>query len=242
MRLACHASELECACSAGLHSSTPASAPPLPPRDPDPSFPRSRLCSPQIGNNALGIAGLNWKVKLLVCRFIWNDGSGYVSDAMNCIKLCRQEGAMITSNSWGGIGYSSARWACCARCACSACRACWTAFACGGACAAERRRHAAMCSACLVSASASRLLQKHARHKARWLLNKHALGCCTHLHCRLHCCTCTGCIPPCRLPRRTGVRATHHPLLCRRKGAPAHTSRPRRPRCRASANGSPRAI
>ncbi|PRW20948.1 peptidase S8 isoform A [Chlorella sorokiniana] len=60
-----------------------------------------------VGNNALGIAGLNWKVKLLVCRFIWNDGSGYVSDAMNCIKLCRQEGAMITSNSWGGIGYSS---------------------------------------------------------------------------------------------------------------------------------------
>lgn len=72
---------------------------------------------PQVGNNALGIAGLNWKVKLLVCRFIWNDGSGYVSDAMNCIKLCRQEGAMITSNSWGGIGYSSARWPCCARCA-----------------------------------------------------------------------------------------------------------------------------
>lgn len=61
----------------------------------------------QVGNNALGIAGLNWRVKLLVCRFIWNDGSGYVSDAMNCIKLCRQEGALITSNSWGGIGYSS---------------------------------------------------------------------------------------------------------------------------------------
>lgn len=60
-----------------------------------------------IGNNRLGIAGINWRVKMLVCRFIWNDGSGYVSDAMNCIKLCNQEGAMITSNSWGGIGYSS---------------------------------------------------------------------------------------------------------------------------------------
>lgn len=33
--------------------------------------------------------------------------AGYVSDAMNCIKLCKQEGALITSNSWGGIGYSS---------------------------------------------------------------------------------------------------------------------------------------
>ena len=62
-----------------------------------------------VGNNRQGIAGVNWAVKLLVCRFIWNDGSGYVSDAMNCIKLCKQEGALITSNSWGGIGYSSAQ-------------------------------------------------------------------------------------------------------------------------------------
>ena len=60
-----------------------------------------------VGNNLRGVAGVNWAVKLLVCRFIWNDGSGYVSDAMNCIKLCKQEGALITSNSWGGIGYSS---------------------------------------------------------------------------------------------------------------------------------------
>ncbi|EFN56037.1 hypothetical protein CHLNCDRAFT_22903, partial [Chlorella variabilis] len=60
-----------------------------------------------VGNNRLGVAGVTWAIKLLVCRFIWNDGSGYVSDAMNCIKLCKQEGALITSNSWGGIGYSS---------------------------------------------------------------------------------------------------------------------------------------
>lgn len=25
---------------------------------------------------------------------------------MNCLKLCRGEGALISSNSWGGIGYS----------------------------------------------------------------------------------------------------------------------------------------
>lgn len=51
--------------------------------------------------------GMNWRVQLLVCRFIWDDGTGFVSDAMNCLKLCKQEGALITSNSWGGIGYSS---------------------------------------------------------------------------------------------------------------------------------------
>ncbi|KAL4451625.1 hypothetical protein ABPG75_007287 [Micractinium tetrahymenae] len=60
-----------------------------------------------VGNNKLGVAGVNWRVQMLVCRFIWDDGTGYVSDAMNCLKLCKQEGALITSNSWGGIGYSS---------------------------------------------------------------------------------------------------------------------------------------
>ena len=43
------------------------------------------------------------QVKLVVCRFIWSDGSGYISDAITCLKLCRDEGALITSNSWGGI-------------------------------------------------------------------------------------------------------------------------------------------
>lgn len=59
-----------------------------------------------VGNNVIGVSGMNWRVQLYVCRFIWNDGSGYISDAMNCISLCSAEGAMITSNSWGGIGYS----------------------------------------------------------------------------------------------------------------------------------------
>jgi hypothetical protein len=45
-----------------------------------------------VGNNRLGVAGVNWVVRLLVCKFIWDDGSGYVSDAMNCIKLCKQVG------------------------------------------------------------------------------------------------------------------------------------------------------
>lgn len=43
----------------------------------------------------------------MICRFIWDDGSGYISDAINCLKLCRDDGALIASNSWGGIAY---RW------------------------------------------------------------------------------------------------------------------------------------
>lgn len=46
------------------------------------------------------------QVKLVICKFVWDEGTGYVSDAMKCLELCREEGAMITSNSYGGIPYS----------------------------------------------------------------------------------------------------------------------------------------
>lgn len=58
------------------------------------------------GNNALGVSGVAWRAKIYSCRFIWDDHSGYVSDAMTCLSLCRGVGAMITSNSWGGVAYS----------------------------------------------------------------------------------------------------------------------------------------
>eukprot|EP00887_Chlorella_sp_A99_P001419 scaffold8.g1419.t1 len=56
-----------------------------------------------VGNNALGVAGLAWGAALHVCRFIGDDGGGYVSGAMRCLALCAEEGALITSNSWGGL-------------------------------------------------------------------------------------------------------------------------------------------
>lgn len=58
------------------------------------------------GNNGIGVTGVAWRTKLYICRFLWDDGSGYVSDAMTCLGLCRTAGALITSNSWGGIDYS----------------------------------------------------------------------------------------------------------------------------------------
>lgn len=58
------------------------------------------------GNNGIGVSGVAWRAKLYICRFIWDDDSGYVSDAMTCMTLCRGVGALITSNSWGGIDYS----------------------------------------------------------------------------------------------------------------------------------------
>lgn len=59
-----------------------------------------------VGNNGDGVSGMAWKAGVLTCKFISDSGSGYVSDAITCMRLCQQEGAHIYSNSWGGVGYS----------------------------------------------------------------------------------------------------------------------------------------
>ncbi|KAG1661635.1 hypothetical protein FOA52_007516 [Chlamydomonas sp. UWO 241] len=61
-----------------------------------------------VGNNGQGVAGVGWSTKVLGCKFLSQDGSGYTSDAMECVKWCRDQGAKITSNSWGGGGFSQA--------------------------------------------------------------------------------------------------------------------------------------
>jgi subtilisin family serine protease len=61
-----------------------------------------------MGNNGKGVTGMSWRVNLLVCKFIADSGSGYVSDAISCIKLCREAGAHIYSNSWGGVEFQEA--------------------------------------------------------------------------------------------------------------------------------------
>ncbi|KAI3436676.1 hypothetical protein D9Q98_006092 [Chlorella vulgaris] len=61
-----------------------------------------------VGNNQLGVAGVAMNVRLLVCRFIWDDGFGSISDALECLRLCREEGAMVSTSSWGGVPHSMA--------------------------------------------------------------------------------------------------------------------------------------
>lgn len=61
----------------------------------------------------LGVAGVAMNVRLLVCRFIWDDGFGSISDALECLRLCREEGAMVSTNSWGGVPHSSESHVCC---------------------------------------------------------------------------------------------------------------------------------
>lgn len=58
------------------------------------------------GNNGIGVAGVCWNVKIMACKFLDSGGSGYTSDAIECIQYAVSKGAHIMSNSWGGGGFS----------------------------------------------------------------------------------------------------------------------------------------
>src|SRR3989449_359521 len=64
-----------------------------------------------VGNNAVGVVGVNWTVRLMACKFLGSTGSGTTADAIDCleyVKLMKDRGVNIvaTSNSWGGGGFS----------------------------------------------------------------------------------------------------------------------------------------
>jgi subtilisin family serine protease len=61
-----------------------------------------------VGNNNRGVAGVVWNVRLMALRFLDSNGSGSTTDAVKCIRYAADNGAHITSNSWGGGGFSSA--------------------------------------------------------------------------------------------------------------------------------------
>lgn len=61
-----------------------------------------------IGNNQVGVAGVNWTATIMALKFVNSCGSGYVSDAVEAILYSTMMGAMISSNSWGAGQFSQA--------------------------------------------------------------------------------------------------------------------------------------
>ncbi len=67
-----------------------------------------------VGNNGLGVVGVNWNTRIMGVKFLDASGSGYLSDAINAIDFVVQtkqvSGAnvRVLSNSWAGGGYSQA--------------------------------------------------------------------------------------------------------------------------------------
>ena len=66
-----------------------------------------------IGDNNIGVVGVNWGVKMLACKFLNANGEGFVDGAIECLQYVRKlkdKGVNIiaTNNSWGSDGYSQA--------------------------------------------------------------------------------------------------------------------------------------
>lgn len=61
-----------------------------------------------IGNNGVGVAGLDWQARIMGVRVLNNNGSGYTSDIVDGINWAYQHGAKVLNMSLGGPAYSSA--------------------------------------------------------------------------------------------------------------------------------------
>ncbi len=61
-----------------------------------------------VGNNALGVVGVNWNVKIMALKFLSAAGSGSSAGAISCIEYATMMGADLSSNSWGGGSFSIA--------------------------------------------------------------------------------------------------------------------------------------
>lgn len=59
-----------------------------------------------VGNNGTGVVGVNWNVKIAGLKFLSGSGSGYLSNAVRAINYATMMGFDMTSNSWGGGGFS----------------------------------------------------------------------------------------------------------------------------------------
>ena len=68
-----------------------------------------------IGNNATGIAGVNWTASMMGLKFLNSSGSGETSDAIDAIEFALQAKSIfgsaanvrVLSNSWGGGAWSN---------------------------------------------------------------------------------------------------------------------------------------
>ncbi len=59
-----------------------------------------------VGNNSIGIAGVNWNVTIMPLRVTDYKGSLTVTDAVSAINYANANGAHVISNSWSGSDYS----------------------------------------------------------------------------------------------------------------------------------------
>lgn len=54
------------------------------------------------GNNGIGVAGVNWRVRIMPLKFLDQCGSGSTDDAVSAILYAKKMGAAVINASWGG--------------------------------------------------------------------------------------------------------------------------------------------
>lgn len=61
-----------------------------------------------VGDNGIGVAGVNWNTRIMALKFLDKDGSGYLSNAVKAINYAVARGANVINASFGGGGYDAA--------------------------------------------------------------------------------------------------------------------------------------
>ncbi len=61
-----------------------------------------------VGNNGIGVTGVNWSAQIMPLKFLNARGAGSTADAISAINYAVMMGARISNNSWGGGAFSQA--------------------------------------------------------------------------------------------------------------------------------------
>jgi len=60
-----------------------------------------------VGNNGIGVTGVNWRAQIMALKFLNAQGSGDTDDAIEALNYAVANGATISNNSWGLKGQPS---------------------------------------------------------------------------------------------------------------------------------------
>jgi hypothetical protein len=61
-----------------------------------------------VGDNGVGVTGVNWDVELMPLKFLDSAGSGTTADAVEALLYATANGADLTNNSWAAAPFSQA--------------------------------------------------------------------------------------------------------------------------------------
>lgn len=56
-----------------------------------------------VGNNAVGVVGVNWKTQIMPLKFLGADGKGLDDNGALAIRYATDHGSRISNNSWSGL-------------------------------------------------------------------------------------------------------------------------------------------